>query len=98
MTENDRAELKDIIREHGSWMEWCFDLNISAGTCNEMRHSGEEYSIKVIKVTEAYLNEVWDPCWEDIVWVLCKVRKRITPAKELARKHHVHYDSLCTMS
>lgn len=96
MTESDRTVLKEIIMEHGSWKEWCSDLNISAGTCNRVQYSSEEYSIKVLEVTKAYLNEVSDPCWEDIIWVLCKVRKQIKPAKQLASKHHIDFDTLCT--
>ena len=92
---SDVTELSGIIAEHGSWKVWCSNLKISKVTCNRLQHAGQHYSENVLEVAEAYLNEMKDPCWEDIVRVLCKTMKKNNPAQKVAKRHNVNYVCLC---
>ena len=47
-------------------------------------------------MADAYLKEVEDPCWEDIVRVLCKTMKMNNRAQKVAEKYSVNYFCLCT--
>ena len=94
---SDKTELTGIIAEHGSWRIWCSSLKISEGTCNGLKHSGQHFTDTVLEVAEAYL-KVENPCWEDVVRVLCKDIKMNNPARKVAERHNVNYVCLCVQS
>lgn len=98
LVKSDITELRQIIAKHGSWKEWCFDLKLSEETCNRLKHSGQQYSENVLEVAEAYFNEVENPCWEDIVSVLCKIMNKNNPAQKVAERHNVKYSCLCVQT
>ena len=95
MTLDDRHELTEIIRSHGSVKQWCLYLRISDGTCNQLEYSTQNPNDKILDVTISYLNEVLDPCWEDIVRILCKHLKKNSAALKLSETHNVDYSSQC---
>ena len=92
---NDRAELAEIIGSHGSARQWCTYLMISESTCNCLDYSRQHQDDIVLDVAKAFLNEKLNPCWEDIVHVLCKSLKKNKPALKLSEKHSVSYSSQC---
>ena len=95
LTRNDTTELMGIVGRFVTCEVWCSYLKISEGTCDQIRLSRAHYSSKVLEVVEAYLKEISEPCWEDIVWILCKVSSNIKLTRELASRHDVDYQTLC---
>ena len=94
MVDDDVTELTKIISEYGSLKQWCTYLHLSGSTCNELDYSSQHSSDKALDVAKAYLDEKVKPCWEDIVKVLCEIKK-YKPALKLAEKHGVNFSSLC---
>ena len=92
---DDRQELIEIIRSHGSVKQWCLYLRLSDSTCNQLKYSTKNQDDKVLDVSESYLKEVVEPCWEDIVRILCKDLKNNRDALKLSEKHGVDYSSQC---
>ena len=93
---DDIPELSEVIASFGSYKRWCVDLKIDSSTCNRIEYSEMHYDDKVLDVAQAYMKEITDSSWEDIIAVLCKYRKAFKAAKELAKKHGVNYESLCS--
>ena len=96
MTVDDLSELTDIIGKYRSPKQWCVFLKISKNTCNSLAHKHPDE--KPLNVAEAYLHEVLNPCWEDIVHTMCKDFRVKNPAKELADKHGVDFYSITECS
>ena len=91
------VELTEIISSHGSTKQWCTYLGISESTCNQLDYSRQHQNDVVLDVAKAYLDEYLNPCWEDIVRVLCKRLKKNKAALKLSEKHSVNYSSQCNM-
>ena len=92
---DDLHELSEIIDSHGSAKQWCTYLRISESTCNRLDYSRQHQDDIVLDVAKAFLNEKLNPCWEDIVRVLCKSLKKNKAALKLSEKHSVSYSSQC---
>ena len=92
---DDLVELSEIIGSHGSAKQWCTYLRISKSTCNRLDYSRQHQDDIVLDVAKAYLDEKLNPCWEDIVCVLCKSLKKNKAALKLSEKHSVNYSSQC---
>jgi hypothetical protein len=90
----DLIELVKVIGSHGSAKQWCVYLGISESTCNRLDYSRQHQDDIVLDVAKAYLREKLNPCWEDIVYVLCKLSKN-KAALKLSEKHSVSYSSQC---
>lgn len=93
MTNDDLPELTDVIGKHGSPKRWCVFLKISPNSCNGLAH--QHPGDMSLYVAEAYLKEILNPCWKEIVRVLCKDFKCSNPAQELSIKHSVDFHSQC---
>ena len=95
MSLDDQQELAEIMLSHGCVKQWCLHLRLSDSTCNQLDSSTKNQNYKILDVSESYLNEVREPCWEDIVRVLCKHFKNNRDALKLSEKHSVDYSSQC---
>ena len=89
MVEDNIPELAETIEKYGKANDWCKYLHLT--TCD---HSGKNQMLANFDVSTAYLR-TRNPCWEDIVRVLCKNLEAEGPAKDLAKKHNVDFDSMC---
>ena len=96
MTVDDLSELTNIIGKYGSPNQWCMFLKISKNTCNSLARKHQDEM--PLSVAEAYLNEIPNPCWEDIVHTMCKDFRVKNPAKKLADKHGVDFYSITECS
>jgi hypothetical protein len=92
---DDLVELANIIGNHGSAKQWCAYLGISESTCNRVDYSRQHQDDIVLDVAKAYLDENLNPCWEDIVRVLCKMLLKNKAALKLSEERSVNYSSQC---
>jgi hypothetical protein len=91
----DIIEPAEIIGSHGSAKQWCAYLGISESTCNRLDYSRQHQDDIVLDIAKAYRDQNLNPCWEDIVHVLCKSLKKNKAALKLSEKHSVNYSSQC---
>ena len=60
--------------------------------CNQLDNDGH---LTPFYLAERYLDQMPEPCWEDIVILLCSVFKERSLAKRVADKHAVEYQQYC---
>ena len=95
MTDDDVAELTKVIGNSGkSAKMWCVFLKMPEDTCN--RVDKKHLDDQSFEVAHAYLKEKENPCWEEIVNLLCNVfNLRKHDIKDLSKKHGVDFDRIC---
>ena len=93
---NDDSELVEIIRNHGSAKQWCSYLKLNPGTCNVLDFFPQHPDHVILDVVKAYLDQKLNPCWEDIVGILCNKLNKQKAALKLSEKHDVDFSSQCS--
>ena len=91
----ETIELIRVIAGHGSPKQWCSYLRINGSTCNQVDHSRQHPGDVIIDVTKAYLDQKLNPCWEEVIYILCKNLNKNKAAEELSEKYDVDYASVC---
>ena len=91
MKQSDALEdyLSDIP---GDPLKICMSLNLTR--CYQLQNSGK---LEPFHLAKRYLAETVEPCWEDIVIMLCKVFKERNLASRVAKKHGVNYQLHCSV-
>lgn len=70
----------------------CSHLNLK--NCIKLK---QENKLKPFHFAESYLSQHEEPCWEEIVAMLCGMDKRKL-AKQVANRHDVNYELKCPNS
>ena len=96
MDSSDSVELAEIIQTHGSAKQWCSFLQLDESTCNVLDYSSQHPHNVILDVAKAYFDQKLNPCWEDIVGILCNKLKKQSAASKLSEKHGVDYSSQCS--
>ena len=84
-----------MLSNSGSSEQWCDHLDIKRATCNNILYSVNEESVKILRMKNAYFDQVLNPCWETIVDVLCNSLHNKVYAYEVAQHVHVDFEHVC---
>ena len=95
MEHDDVLELSNIIARNGHSNTWCEELKVAESKCNSIRQSRESDEVKSLDIADAYVKQL-NTCWKRVVEVLCVKLHNAKGARDLAEKHGVDFNVICT--
>ena len=80
-----RKELEKVLEEISDTHpdKICSDLKIKSGTCNTIERKD------MFTLSRKYMEQNPDPCWEDIIKILCEDFYQLALAKRVLTKYRV---------